>query len=55
MDQVKEQLSREPFPLPELRLKKDIATLQDIENLEWEDFELVGYQSHGRLKAPVAV
>jgi len=54
-DQVKEQLSREPFPLPELKLKKDIKTLEDIENLEWEDFELVNYQSHWVLKAPVAV
>ncbi len=54
-EQVNEQLSREPFPLPELKLKKDIKTLEDIENLEWEDFELVKYQSHWVLKAPVAV
>ena len=54
-EQVNEQLSREPFPLPELKLKKDIKTLEDIENLEWEDFELVNYQSHWVLKAPVAV
>ena len=46
MDQVKEQLTREPYPLPELKLKKSIKTLEDIENLEWEDFELIGYQSH---------
>jgi thymidylate synthase len=54
-EQVKEQLSREPFPLPELKIKKDIKTLEDIENLEWEDFELINYQSHWVLKAPVAV
>jgi len=54
-NQVKEQLSREPFPLPELKIKKDIKTLEDIENLEWEDFELINYKSHGVLKAPVAV
>ncbi len=54
-DQVKEQLSREPYPLPELKLKKEIKTLEDIEALEWEDFELMNYQSHGVLKAPVAV
>lgn len=46
MDQVKEQLTREPYPLPELKLKKEIHTLEDIENLEWEDFELCDYQSH---------
>lgn len=55
MEQVKEQLTREPYPLPELKLKKSVKTLEDIENLEWEDFELIGYQSHWVLKAPVAV
>jgi thymidylate synthase len=55
MDQVKEQLTREPYTLPELKLKKTIKTLEDIENLEWKDFELIGYKSHGVLKAPVAV
>lgn len=55
MDQVKEQLSREPYPLPELKLKKSIQTLGDIENLEWEDFDLINYVSHWVLKAPVAV
>ena len=54
-EQVKEQLSRDPFSLPELKIKKDIKTLEDIEKLEWEDFELINYQSHWVLKAPVAV
>ncbi len=54
-EQVSEQLSREPFPLPQLHIKKKLKTLEDIENLEWEDFELINYQSHGVLKAPVAV
>ncbi|MCH2188605.1 thymidylate synthase [Candidatus Gracilibacteria bacterium] len=55
VDQVNEQLSREPLPRPEFRVKKDIKTLEDIEALEWEDFELLNYQSHGVIKAPVAV
>ena len=54
-DQVNEQLSREPFGLPELKLKKDVKTLEDLEKLEWGDFELVWYESHGRISAPVAV
>ncbi len=54
-DQVNKQLNREPYPLPELKVKKDIKTIKDIENLEWEDFELINYQSHWILKAPVAV
>jgi len=55
VDQVNEQLSREPLPLPELKINKDLQTLEDIESLEWEDFELINYQSHGAIKAPVAV
>lgn len=55
IDQVNEQLTREPLPLSELKINKDLKTLEDIENLEWEDFELVNYQSHGVIKAPVAV
>ena len=54
-DQVDLQLSREPLPLPELKVKKDIQTIDDIEKLEWEDFELVNYQSYDRISAPVAV
>jgi thymidylate synthase len=55
IDQVEEQLSREPFALPELKLNKNIKTLEDIEKLEWEDFELINYKSHKKIKAPVAV
>ncbi len=54
-DVVDEQLTREPHALPELKILKDIKTLEDIEQLERDDFELVWYTSHGRLKAPVAV
>ena len=55
IDQVNLQLSREPLPLPELKIKKDIKTLEDLEKLEWDDFELVNYKSHERITAPVAV
>jgi len=55
INQVNEQLSREPFPLPELKINKKLNSLEDIENLEWEDFELIGYKSHWAIKAPVAV
>ena len=54
-DAVNEQLSREPYPLPELKIKKNIKTLEDIEQLERDDFELINYQSHPRIPAPVAV
>ena len=55
IEQVDLQLSRDPLPLPELKILKEIKTLQDIEMLEWSDFELVNYQSHDAIKAPVAV
>jgi thymidylate synthase len=34
---------------------KSLKSLEDLEKLEWEDFELVNYQSHERIVAPVAV
>jgi len=55
IEQVEKQLANEPFPLPELKINKDIKTLEDIEKLEWEDFELLNYKSHKVIKAPVAV
>ena len=53
--QVEEQLKNKPFPLPELKINKEIKSIEDIENLEWEDFELLNYKSHWVIKAPVAV
>ncbi len=55
VDQVELQLSREPLKLPELNILKDIKTLEDIEQLEWSDFELVWYNSYEKIVAPVAV
>ena len=53
--QVKTQLERQPYPWPKLEIKKDLKTLEDVENLKWEDFELIDYKSHDPIKAPVAV
>lgn len=52
MNQVEEQLSREPFPLPKMKVNKDV---KDIFAFAFEDFELQGYQAHPHIKAPVAV
>ncbi|GAA4345673.1 thymidylate synthase [Kangiella taiwanensis] len=51
-EQAKEQLSREPLPLPKLNIKRKPSSLFDY---EFEDFEIVGYESHPHIKAPVAV
>jgi thymidylate synthase len=52
LDQARLQLSREPFPLPKLDIKRRPASILDY---RFEDFEIVGYQSHPHIKAPVAV
>ena len=52
IDQVKEQLTREPFPLPKLWLNPDIT---DITNFTMDDIKLLNYQSHSALPAPMAV
>ncbi len=52
LDQADEQLRRTPLPLPEMRLNPAVRSLFDF---RYEDFELVGYQAHPHIKAPVAV
>jgi thymidylate synthase len=52
LDQIEEQLTREPFPLPELRINRRPASIFDY---EYADFEVVNYQHHPSIKAPVAV
>jgi len=52
LEQVKLQLSREPFPLPQLIIKRKPASIFDY---QFEDFEIADYQSHPRISAPVAV
>ncbi|WP_300344165.1 thymidylate synthase [Nesterenkonia sp.] len=52
VDQVREQLSRDPYPYPQLRLKR---TPESIFDYAYEDFEVLNYQHHPTIKAPVAV
>jgi len=52
LEQVDEQLSRKPFPLPQMKINPDVKSIFDF---KFEDFELVGYQAHPHIKATVAV
>ena len=51
VEQVEQQLARDPFPYPTIK----IAKRDSIFEYEFEDFEIVGYQHHPGIKAPVAV
>lgn len=51
IDAVKEQLSRIPYNFPEMRINKEISSVEDIEDLEYEDFIVSGYFSHSRIKS----
>ena len=51
-EQVKEQLSRVPLELPQMKINPDI---KDINDFKFEDFELQNYQSYPPIKATVAV
>jgi thymidylate synthase len=52
LEQTDLQLSREPYPLPVMKLNPDVKSIFDF---RFEDFELVGYECHPHIKAPVAV
>jgi len=52
LEQAKLQLSREPFPLPRLNIKRKPA---DLFSYTFDDFEILNYQAHPHIKATVAV
>ncbi|MFD0846804.1 thymidylate synthase [Sphingosinicella xenopeptidilytica] len=52
LEQADLQLTRRPMALPEMRINPDV---KDIFGFRYDDFELVGYEAHPHIKAPVAV
>ena len=52
LEQVKTQLGREPYPLPEMRLNPE---RRDLFDFRYEDFELLNYRCHPAIRAPIAV
>ena len=58
VEQAIEQTKRKPFPLPDVKLMSNInfkaALNGTLDKIQWEDFYLLGYQSHARIKAPLS-
>ena len=52
LDQVRLQLSREPYPLPQMKINPEVKSIFDF---KYEDFELVNYQAHPHIKGDVSV
>lgn len=52
LDQVDEQLQRNPFPLPQIKIRKPMNNILDF---DYDDFTLEGYEAHPHISAPVAV
>lgn len=52
LEQAKLQLTREPYSMPQLNIRRKPASIFDY---QYEDFEIVNYQSHPGIKAPIAV
>jgi len=52
LEQAELQLAREPFPPPQLRLRRSPASMFEY---QFEDFEFLNYQHHPAIKAPIAV
>ena len=52
LEQVDIQLTREPYPLPTMKINPEV---KDIDGFVFDDFELVNYQHHPVLRAPIAV
>ena len=52
LDQVDEQLKRKPYPLPQMKLQSGI---DDIFKFQYANFELINYQPHPKISAPIAI
>lgn len=55
IDGLKEQLKRESYPLPKMKINKELNSLDDIMNLTIDDFELIGYKSHPSIRLELSV
>jgi thymidylate synthase len=52
LDQAKQQLSRQPYPLPQIRINPSVTAINEY---QYEDFELVNYLAHPHIRADISV
>jgi thymidylate synthase len=52
LDQVRTQLAREPFPLPQMKINPEVKSIFEF---QYSDFELINYQAHPHIKGDVSV
>ena len=52
IDQARQQLTRQPYPLPELKINPAVKSIYEF---QFEDFQLLNYQAHPHIKAEVSV
>jgi len=52
IEQSKLQITRKPFPLPQMKINPDVKSLFDF---TFDDFQLIGYQSHPHIKGDIAI
>jgi thymidylate synthase len=55
IEKAREQISRMPYDFPELKINKEISSIEDIENLTFEDFQLTNYIHHPAIKYEMAI
>ena len=52
LQQADQQLVRDPYPLPTMQINPDVKSIFDF---RYEDFELINYQAHPSIAAPIAI
>jgi thymidylate synthase len=52
LEQARLQLTRQPYPLPKLAIRREVKSIYDF---QYEDFELINYQAHPTIKAEISV
>lgn len=55
IDELKKQLNRKPYKQPKMLINKELNSLKDIENLTIDDFQLLNYKSHPKIKLKLSV